>query len=435
MHADTIFALSSAAGRAGVAVIRVSGKDAFESWRRLTGIAVPPARRLVRVSLRDGVRPIDSGLGVIFEGPRSFTGEDVVEFHVHGGRAVIDGVLVALGVCTGLRPADPGEFTRRAFENGKLDLTEAEGILDLIEAETEEQRLQALRQAEGALSRQYDGWRERAVRILGYVEGAIDFSDEGLDEGLVREAKALAAGLLGDLNRHLDKGRRGERVRQGFYIAIVGAPNVGKSSLLNRLAGREAAIVSEKAGTTRDIIEVRMNLGGYAVTLADTAGIREAGEAIEAEGVRRARAAAARADLTVVVGDASAPETDIGEVGDGTVVRVRNKIDLVEGGGDGEVLGLSARTGEGVDALEADLVARIGDMGAGREDGVVWTRERHRHGIAAAASELERFCDIEEVDLGAEHLRRAIRSLARVVGRVDVEDVLDMIFREFCIGK
>ncbi len=432
MTSNTIYALSSGAGRAGVAVVRVSGRGAAAAWRTLAGRDVPETRRMVRVRLHDGTRALDDGLGVYFAAPASFTGEDVVEFHVHGGRAVVEAVLRTLGRCEGLRPAEPGEFTRRAFENGRLDLTAAEGIRDLVDAETEAQRAQALRQADGALGQLYDGWRAGVVRALGLVEGAIDFSDEGLEESLIDEARVVVGGLLQEMRRHIEGGRRGERVREGFYVAIVGAPNVGKSSLLNRLAGREAAIVSETAGTTRDVVEVRMDLGGYAVTVADTAGLREAGDAVEQEGVRRALAAAARADLTVVVDDGRG---ESGGTEGGPRLRVRNKIDVAPGGRGEGGIGVSARTGEGMTELEQAIVRELEKEWRSRGDEVVWTRERHRHAIAGAAEELETFLGAAAAEIGAEHLRRAARALGRVIGTVDVEDVLDMIFREFCIGK
>ncbi len=440
MAEGTIYALSSSGGRAGVAVFRLSGDGCRLAWERLTGREVPEPRMMTRVRVRDGSDVIDEGLGVFFPKPRSFTGEDVVEFHVHGGRAIVQGLLGALAKSPGLRPAEAGEFTRRAFENGKMDLTEAEAVIDLIDADTETQRRQALRQKDGEFGKACERWRVTAIRVLGLVEAAIDFSDEGLGDGLVEEARKVAVDLRLEIDDHLRRGERGRKIREGFYVAIVGEPNVGKSSLLNRLAGRDAAIVSETAGTTRDVIEVRMALGGYAVTLADTAGLREGAEAIEEEGIRRAKAAADRADLRLEVLDAR--DEDLWQnragVGNGSIA-IANKADLIdEGGWSGKhptVLPISAKTGYGLDALENAIIGQIAGAWETRDDGVVWTRERHRLAMAAAVDGIGRFLRLDEEDLAAEEIRRCVRELGKIVGKVDVEDVLDMIFREFCIGK
>lgn len=437
---ETIYALSSAGGRAGVAVLRISGPATSAAIKALTGREVPPPRvaALRRISDPANGAALDRALVIWFAGPQSFTGEDVAEFHVHGGRAVVDGVLGALGRQPGLRAANPGEFTRRAFENGKLDLTEAEGLADLIDAETEAQRRQALRQMEGALGRIYEGWRARLIRVLAYAEAEIDFADEDIPGDLMAQLGPEIEALGVEIRAHLDDGRRGERLRDGVEVAIVGPPNVGKSSLLNRLAGREAAIVSDEAGTTRDVLEVRLDLGGIPVTLADTAGLREAVGAIEKEGIRRALARAESADLRLVM-VAAKPEGgiegdfDLARPGD---IRIVNKADM--GGGADEALAISALTGEGVDALVAVLTERVTALFGASEHPVI-TRARHREGLEACAAELDRaFAGLRDDisgELVAEDLRLAARSLGRITGRVDVEDLLDVVFRDFCIGK
>ena len=312
---DTIYALATAPGRGGVAVIRVSGPQAAAALLALARReTLPPPRKAVRSWLTHPLTgaPLDDGLALWFPAPASFTGEDVVELHLHGGRAVVRGVAEALSALASLRPAEPGEFTRRAFLNGKLDLTAAEGLADLIDADTEAQRVQALRQLGGALASLYDGWRAELVNILAYQEATIDFPDEEIPSDLDEAARGRIAGLAKALRAHLADDRRGERLRDGVHIAIVGPPNAGKSSLLNVLAKREAAIVSEQAGTTRDVIEVHLDLGGYPVVVADTAGLRESGDLIESEGIRRARERAEAADLRIALFDGSAwPEIDM----------------------------------------------------------------------------------------------------------------------------
>ena len=332
MDAQTIFALASGRGRAGIAVVRVSGPHAGPALERLAG-RTPPPRRAVRARIRDGSGELlDDGLILWFPAPASFTGEDVAELHVHGGRAVIDGLLQALGRCPGLRPADPGEFSRRAFANRKLDLTAAEGLADLIEAETAAQRRQALRQLQGELAGLYDGWRARLLQALAHAEAAIDFADEDLPLDLEASVGGSVRALAVELAAHLDDGRRGERLRSGIEVAIVGPPNAGKSSLLNALAGRAAAIVSPHPGTTRDVIEVALDLGGYPVLLADTAGVRDGIDEVEREGVARARARAQTADIRLVVLDGALwPHADEATLGliDETSIVVLNKADLL----------------------------------------------------------------------------------------------------------
>jgi tRNA modification GTPase len=439
---DTIFALASGAGRAGVAVYRLSGPLAGAAIASLCGRSLPPPRQVRRTRLWDRRGDlIDDGLVLWFPAPASFTGDDVAELHLHGGRAVATALTEAL-TAFGLRAAEPGEFSRRAFLNGKMDLTAAEAVADLVEAETSAQRRQALRQMEGALSRLTEAWRADLVQALAHLEAVIDFADEGIPDSLVKAVQGRLERLTLDLRSHLADGRRGERLRDGVHIAIVGAPNAGKSSLLNRLAGREAAIVSAIAGTTRDVIEVHLDLGGWPVVVADTAGLREVGEEIEAEGVRRARARADAADLKLAVFDAALlPDLDsatLAMIDESTVV-VLNKVDLAAGPVPQSVAGcavvaVSATTGAGLDLLVERVSALVGER-FGQGEAPVLTRARHRSAVEDALRSLERVDLSGGIELAAEDLRLAARALGRISGRVEVEEVLDAIFREFCIGK
>ena len=438
----TIFALASGAGRAGVAVIRVSGPAAGPALAALTGREPPSPRQAVRAEFSDsGGDGLDDGLALWFPAPASFTGEDVAELHIHGGPAVIAAMLEALGAQDGLRPAEAGEFSRRAFENGKFDLTAAEGLADLIDAETEAQRRQARRQSRGALGRLYDTWRGRLTRAQALTEADLDFSDEDIPDDLLAEARALARAVAGEITGHLDDGHRGERLRDGLYLAIVGPPNAGKSSLLNRLARRDAAIVSDIAGTTRDVIDVHLDLDGYPLIAADTAGLREATDSIETEGVRRARERAGNADMTLAVFDGAAGAFDpltLDLIDEDTLIVV-NKSDLPGTSCPDSLKGqpvypLSAKTGEGFDALMAGLRKVAADRLSGG-GGPGPTRQRHRHALEACRDALERALAATEAELMGEDLRLAGRELGRITGRVDVEDLLDIIFSEFCIGK
>lgn len=441
---QTIFALSSAKGRAGVAVFRVSGPAARAAVEALTHRPPPPSHRAALRTLRDSDgAPIDRGLVLWFEAPGSFTGEHVAEFHTHGGPAVIAAIIRRLGELDGLRPADAGEFTRRAFVNGKLDLTEAEGLADLIAAETEQQRRLALRQMQGELKERYEHWRAALVKALAYIEASIDFVEEDIPPTLVAEMRAGAERLGREIEAHLADRRRGVIVRDGFTVVILGAPNVGKSSLLNALARRDVAIVSSIPGTTRDAIEVDLDLGGYAVTLIDTAGLRETTDAIESEGIRRARAKAQAADLRLGIVDAiSVDDSRVSaelEAHDAILV---NKCDLaptqtVPAIAGRRAMRVSAKTGEGIEALlawlEAQVVARVGGA-----ESMPMTRARHREALEDALAALKRApraLDQGALDLAAEDLRLAARALGRITGRIDVEDLLDVIFAEFCIGK
>lgn len=439
---SSIFALSSAKGRAGICVFRVSGPATRAAVEALTGAPVPVPRQaaLRDVRMSDGTL-IDRGLVLWFEGPYSFTGEDVAEFHLHGGPAVIGALTRRLSELPGLRPADAGEFTRRAFMAGKLDLTEAEGLADLINAETEQQRRLALRQLQGGLKEQYERWRGELMRALAHLEATIDFVDEELPDDLAKSVQPRIAKLRTEIDAHLADDRRGEIVRDGFTVVILGAPNVGKSSLLNALARRDVAIVSSVPGTTRDTIEVDLDLGGYAVRLIDTAGLRDTTDAIESEGIKRARAKALHADVRLGVIDAAASPIDSRvsrELSEGDAV-VLNKCDAVSPGAQTVAaplhqMRISAKTGAGIDELlawlEAQVIAR-----AGGSESMPMTRARHREALVDARAALARFDNAQALDIAAEDLRIAARALGRITGRVDVEDLLDVIFREFCIGK
>ncbi|MCH2273407.1 tRNA uridine-5-carboxymethylaminomethyl(34) synthesis GTPase MnmE [Thalassospira sp.] len=452
---DTIFALSSGAGRAGVAVIRLSGPMAGPTLCALLGRDnLPKARHAIYAPIRDPKTEerLDDAVAIYFAGPASFTGEDVVELHTHGGRAVIDGVLDCLAARPGLRIAEPGEYTRRAFENGKMDLTAAEGIADLIDAETAAQRRQAVRQMAGELGALYENWRARLMKALAYIEADIDFPDEDLPGGIVPVVRGDLSSVHGEMDKHLADNRRGERLREGFQIVILGAPNAGKSSLLNRLAMREAAIVSEIAGTTRDMIEVHLDLGGFPVTMVDTAGLRESGDVIETEGVRRATARAEDADLRLVVVDRSDwPHIDAeaARLIDANTILLVNKVDGVDVGdiptvwsgksaiGDRlelPVLPISAMTGQGMESLLQLLETRVKE-GLDFAGPVPLTRLRHRQALERASDHLDRGLQTDIAELAAEDVRLAVREIGKITGRVDVEDLLDIIFGDFCIGK
>ena len=461
---DTIFALSSGRPPAAIAVVRLSGPRARFGLETLAG-RVPEPRRASLTRLRDPATRtgLDDALVLWLPGPRTETGEDMVELHLHGGRAVVAAVLTALGRLDGLRPAEAGEFTRRSFENGKIDLTGVEGLADLIFAETEAQRAQALRQLQGALGGRAEAWRQRLIEALALVEARIDFSDEAdVPEDLLGPALAIVAALRAEIASALADGRRGERLREGLTVAIAGPVNAGKSSLLNRIARRDAAIVSPHAGTTRDVIEVHLDLDGYPITLLDTAGIRDSADPVEQEGMRRARARAAAADLVLWVVDATAPigrggalslEAMCGAIEGPPLWLVRNKLDLVdsaaqqiapvdfESGFENPIrysadLAISAATGAGIEPL-IDAIGAEARHRFDRPDSVLITRERHRQALEQTAEALERAVEGagggEEVV--AEELRLAARALGRLTGRVDVEDILDVIFRDFCIGK
>jgi tRNA modification GTPase len=467
---DTIYALSSGRPPAAIAVVRISGPRARVALERLSG-RLPEPRKAALARLRNPTTGdvIDEALSLWFPAPASETGEDVAELQMHGGRAVIAAVFAALGAIDGLRPAEAGEFTRRAFENGKLDLTAVEGLADLIYAETEAQRRQAYRQLKGLLGERAESWRARLIEALALVEARIDFSDEAdVPEELLEPALKIAAGLRAEIAEALAGAARGERLRHGLVVAIAGPPNAGKSTLLNRIARREAAIVSPIPGTTRDVIEVHLDHEGYPVTLLDTAGIRDSSDPVEQEGVRRATARAAEADLVIwveenarhQVSDARRiaagleqrePDASRGRLGQGgrieaspaAVWRVLNKVDLDKNNSQELTNGpslydfkISALTGEGADALLGALGRHASDY-FGTEPALV-SRERQRKSLEIVHAALDRALSQKlqgKEDLVAEELRHAAATLGKLTGRIDVEDILDVIFRDFCIGK
>ena len=427
---DTVFALATAPGRAGVAVIRISGPQALAACVKLCGDIPEPRIASVRV-LRDasGVR-LDEALVIVFSQGASFTGEEVVEFHLHGSIAVVNAVLRVLSELPDCRAAEAGEFTRRALENGRLDLAQVEGLADLIDAETEAQRRQALRVLSGDLGKVAEGWRRDLIRAAALLEATIDFADEEVPVDVTPEVTQLLAGVKVELSRECAGVQTAERVRSGFEVAIVGPPNVGKSTLLNALAGREAAITSEFAGTTRDVIEVRMDLSGLPVTLLDTAGLRETSDVVEGIGIQRARERAALADLRVFLLDEDGLPDFLPEDDD---IVVRAKADLL----DDKTGAVSGMSGEGIESLVEEVSKRL----SGRLAVLgVATRERHRVAMVralAALSEAEMQLQLgpDMYDLAADDMRQAIRALESLVGRVDVENLLDEIFSSFCVGK
>lgn len=439
-HGQIIYALSSGAGKAGVAVIRLSGAGAISIAEKMAHKKLK-TRYATLVTLRHPVHgtTLDRALVVVFPAPHSFTGEDVAEFHIHGGRAVLKAVFEALA-SSGCRMAEAGEFTRRAFANDKLDLTQVEGLSDLIDAETEKQRAQALAQMGGAMSRLYEGWREKLLRSMAHIEADIDFPDEDLPPQIATQRLNELQDFITALDTHLADARRGERLREGFRIAIVGAPNAGKSSLLNMLAQRDAAIVSAQAGTTRDVVEVHLDLAGIPVILADTAGLRQTGDAIESEGMRRALKHAGEADLKLVLFDASAPadQASLDLVDDKTLI-VLNKVDLASPTAFAlsPFFPLSTLTGQGLPELLA-AITRQASQGFDDKSPVL-TRPRHRDALMACVQHLRAAKAAYESgkapELVAEDMRLATRALGRITGRVDTENLLDIIFRDFCLGK
>lgn len=429
----TIVALSSAPGRSGVAVLRVSGPRVRFVVETTAGILPPPRLATLRVLRNAAGQAIDRGLVLFFPGPTSFTGEDIVEFHVHGSRAVLAALLGHLAALPGVRLAEAGEFTRRAFEAGKLDLAAVEGLADLIDSETEWQRRQALRQMDGALGALAGQWRAQLLDAMTLLAAEIDFSDEGDVEGpLQDEALRIAGSVLHSLREALGSFATGERVREGFIVVLAGPPNAGKSSLLNALARRDVAIVSPIAGTTRDALEVRLDLEGLPVILVDTAGLRESIDPIEAEGVRRARALVERADLVLSL---RAVDSDPYQTTESTAqFAIATKTDLGGATLPGEYP-LSVKTGDGM----SELLAAIGThlRGFGQSEPALLTRERHRLAVSAAVAALERAVESGggPSELVAEDIRLAVMALERLVGRIGVEDVLDNLFAGFCIGK
>lgn len=438
MSADTIYAVSSGTGRAAIAVVRLSGAATQAIVKSLVR-RLPPPRTAILATLRDPATQaeIDSGLVLFFPAPRSFTGEDCAEFHIHGGRAVVAGLLGAIGGFEGARAAEPGEFTRRALLNGKLDLAQVEGIGDLIEAETEWQRRQAVRQMQGGLSLQTAQWRSAMLQASALVEAEIDFSDEGdVPDALSLRVRDVVRPVLNALRAELAAARSGERTREGVVIVIAGPPNAGKSTLLNALARRDVAIVTHQAGTTRDAIEVEIDLDGYAVTLIDTAGLRESLDLVEQIGVTKALEKAQNADLVLWLSEAGRPVAPDGRLGAAEIWPIFTKADVSRNKDVNHALLISAETGENLDVLLDRLSKRASQLSGEGHAGLI-TRERHRKAFAAAADALSRIDDDSRapIEILAEDLRAALFALERLIGRVDVEDVLGDIFSRFCIGK
>jgi tRNA modification GTPase len=443
----TIFALATAPGRAAIAVVRLSGPQTRQALEALCGKVPRPRSAALRKIVAPGGAVIDRGMALWFPGPSSYTGEDCAELHLHGGPAVIDSLTRAL-LDAGLHMAAPGEFTRRAFENGKLDLTQAEAVADLIEAQTAAQARQAIGQLGGALGRRYAEWRGALVEVLADIEAAVDFPDEDIPAAVIDRARQPLAELLGDIDLALADQTRGQRVREGYRIAIIGAPNAGKSSLFNNLLARDAAIVHAAPGSTRDIIEANWSMAGYQTIIADMAGIRPGLEPVEIEGVRRARAWAKTADLRLWVVDGACSAGAWREAVDLLVHRdlcVINKADLAAGADAGQAEQAASRmglcvhhvsvVGPGAEALRRQIEGRvIADLQGG--DFPAATRARHAQLLAAARSDLARAIDaLDRPELAADDVRRAARALAQVTGRIGVEDVLESVFASFCIGK
>ncbi len=450
-YPETIFALASGRTPSGVAVVRVSGRDA-RSALDVFHVKQPEPRR-AQLSLLTGSEglPLDQGLVFWFPGPASFTGEDVVEFHLHGSAAVLDAVFQTLGTLRNWRMAEPGEFTRRAFENGRMDLTEVEGLGDLLAAQTEAQRRQALNQYTGALSMLYDGWRQALLSLRAAVEADFDFSDEDDVPGSVAEfVSDDALSLARQIQAHLNDGRRGEIIRSGLRVVLVGLPNAGKSSLLNALAQKDVAIVTDVPGTTRDVLTVSLNLRDQLVILSDTAGMRDSDDAIELEGMRRAEAAARSADLILSLCPADQPgfhiafrNLDSDELP--PILKVRTKSDLLletvtgELGQINDEIDVSVKSGTGLDELMSELV-RFGSVSNAEQsdtgDNPLITRTRHRLALQSCVESLESAGDnLLPLEIRVEFLRTASDSLGQILGRIDVEDILGHIFSEFCIGK
>lgn len=443
MSADTIYALSSAPGKAGVAIVRVSGAGALISFQKITG-AKPEARVATVYPLQDKKGAlIDRALVIAFQGPNSFTGEDVVEYHIHGSQAVLEALFETLSAFDGHRMATGGEFTKRAFENGKMDLTAAEAIADLIDAQTQAQRQQALNQMNGALANLYEGWRTELVTIMAYIEAVIDFPDEDVPDSKIQTQIPALQKLIREISEHLNDRHRGERLRDGIQIAILGAPNAGKSSLLNALTKRDVAIVSPMAGTTRDVIEAHLNINGYPVTLADTAGLRaeelkdDGGHgSIESEGIKRALKCADSADIKLLLFDGTEePNKNTLSLKDENSIIVVTKKDMKGFVSQKDAIAISSTTGEGIDTLIKMLSEKISKAYSDSRETPSLTRSRHRDALEETHQRLNHSLTAKLPELMAEDIRMAAKGLGRITGRVDVEDLLDVIFRDFCIGK
>jgi tRNA modification GTPase len=432
MNPDTIYALSSGSLPAGVAVIRLSGTHAFAAAEQLCGRLPPDRRASLRTIRGRNGSIIDQGLVVGFPGPHSFTGEDCVELHVHGSRAVVSALFAEFEAINGLRLAEAGEFSRRAFENGKLDLVEIEGLADLISAETEMQRRLAVEQSFGGQSALYTDWAERLTRSRALIEAELDFADEDDVPGSVSERVWSEVGeIYLELLQHLETAKSGEIIRDGYKVVIAGPPNAGKSSLLNALARRDVAIVTDRAGTTRDILHVDLDMSGYLVRFSDTAGLRESDDLVEVEGIRRARVAIEQADMILALDEIDSPAIQSDNYGEGNVLRVGTKLDA-HAPSEQFDLCISTKTGDGLDQLRETILEKIAALWTGS---LVPNRQRQVDALKDASNFIAEALNGTELDLRAESLRAAASSLGRITGRVDVEQLLDVIFSQFCIGK
>lgn len=450
----TIFAPIMPPIKAAISIIRISGVRAGDILQQLTGGPLPKPRYAARRMLRSPLdqRPIDYALVLWFPAPHSFTGDDVVELHLHGSRAVTRHCLSVLDQMEGLRYAEPGEFSKRAFENGKMDLTEAEGLADLIEAETLAQSTQALYQMHGGLKQYYEAWRKELIDLMAQIEAYIDFPDEDIPADIAAQCEATVADMITAIRHHLNDNRKGELLRTGLSVAIIGAPNAGKSTLLNQLSQRDVAIVSEYAGTTRDILEVHLDIAGFPFILADTAGLRESKDTIEQEGIRRAHHRAEQADILLAVFDGTSPildpatkttlnarsialinKADDPKSSDATLQSLSSALNALT---QHPAIILSAKTGEGIPALLAYLKSYAQEhFGTVHRQDPLITRARHRTLLTETLLHLEACHLSSPMELYAEHIRRAAISLGKITGHIDVEEVLDSLFRQFCIGK
>ncbi len=436
-HNDTIFALSSGRLPSGVAVVRVSGPNTrFVLETICHSIPEPRHADLLTFRTRNS-EPIDRGLALFFSAPHSFTGEDCAEFHLHGGKAVVEKLLVELGGLPECRIAEAGEFTRRAFANGKMDLTIAEGLADLIAAETEGQRRLALQVASGAQRQLYNEWRKRLINARAFIEAELDFADESDVPGSVSDQVWQTLALLKkEIESHIESGRRAAMLRDGVHVVIVGAPNAGKSSLLNFLAGRDVAIISEEAGTTRDLLEVKLDLGGFPVYVTDTAGLRETSSIVEKIGIERAHARVAEADLVLLLEDVNEPIPVILEETPAETWLIGTKIDLALNTATSSKLCISTKSGKGLEEL-LDALQSFAEEKIGQIEDAVPTRQRHINLLKATIIEIEKAIDGVDLplELRAENMRLASQHLGRITGDVDVEEILDVVFSQFCIGK
>lgn len=434
---DTIFALSSGRLPSGVAVVRISGSKVRFVLETIIGSVPTPRYAAYKLFHSRNGDPIDRGLVLFFPGPNSFTGEDCAEFHLHGGKAVVEKLLSEMGELAGCRIAEAGEFTRRAFSNGKMDLTIAEGLADLIAAETEGQRRLALQVASGTQRELYTEWRQRLLRARAFIEAELDFADESDVPGSVSEQVWQSLALLKrEIENHIASGKRASMLRDGLHVVIVGAPNAGKSSLLNFLAGREVAIISEEAGTTRDLLEVKLDLGGIPVYVTDTAGLRETDSSVEKIGIERAHARMADADLVLLLEDVSHPIAVAPNETSATLWKIGTKVDLKDVSSDNCPHRISTKTGEGLDELLNDLQS-FAEAQIGQIEDAVPTRQRHINLLRSTVAEIDRALNGTNLplELRAENMRLASQYLGRITGDVDVEEILDVIFSQFCIGK